>query len=241
MTIPKIKQGEVLKATAFNNPGAGAIEFARQYIGAGQTYDDMIEVMAAVIDGNFIEVHDKKVKRCQCCAFYFRDKTKNNSATTCSRECKASKDAVIKTINRRIRTEQSGKARPTYKDGRYYAGEYSFWCNDQAMFEYDRKHKSYAQGDNFEAVIATAQKRLKMGGRKKVTTDFKLYEKNWSSSLYKPSMEFYGDTPATGGSVKVIKRSREEIEEDLLDRYGEKHLAKMRKFAQDHARQIEEI
>lgn len=240
-TIPKIKQGEVLKATAFKNPGTGAIEFARRYIGPGYEYDEMLEIMAEVIDGNFVEIHDKKVKRCQCCGFYYRDKTKNNNSTTCSIECKASKDAVIKTLTRRARKEQAGTARKTYKDGRYYGGEYSFWCNDEAMFEYDRKHGIYAQGDNLEAVIATAVKRAQMGGKKRVTTDFNLYEKNWSNAEYKPSKQFFGNTKPTASSVKIIKRSASDIEADLIERYGEKHLAKMRKRALDHARETKRI
>lgn len=241
MTIPKIKKGEVLKETAFKRPGTGAIEFARQYIGPGHEYYDMLEIMAEVIDGNFVEIHDKKVKRCQCCGFYYRDNTKNNSSTTCSIECKASKDAVLKKITRRYKTEQAGTARKTYRDGRYYDGEYSFWCNDEAMFENDRKRKIYSQGDNLEAVIATAIKRAQMGGKKRVTTDFNLYEKDWSNAEYKPSKEFFGDTKPVASELKVIKRSAADIEADLIERYGEKHLAKMRKRALDHARETKRI
>ncbi|AWE07895.1 hypothetical protein DCE79_11080 [Lysinibacillus sp. 2017] len=241
MTIPKIKQGEVLKVTAFKNPGSGAIEFARRYIGPGHDYEEMLEIMSAVIDGHFAEIHDKKVKRCQCCGFYYRDKTKNNSGTTCSRECKAIKDSVLKTYARRVRAEEKGTTRKSYKDGRYYGGEYSFWCNEQAMFEYDRKRSVYTHGNDFEEVVAAAQRRLNMGGKKRITTDFNLYEDDWSTAKYKPSMEFYGDTKATGGSVTIIKRSREEIEADLLGRYGEKHLLKMRKRALDHTKIINRI
>lgn len=241
MTIPKIKQGEVLKATAFKNPGAGAIEFARQYIGPGHDYEDMLEIMADVIDGYFEEVHDKKVKRCQCCGFYYRDKTKNNSSTTCSLECKASKDAVLKTLKRRAKKEQDGTARKSYKHGRYYGGEYSFWRSERDMFEYDRKHKAYSYGDDFEEVVAAARIHIQNGGKKRNTKTDDLSKVNWDVSEYTPSIEFYGDTKPIAGNVKVIKRSRTEIDADLLERFGEKHLAKMRQRAVDHARETKRI
>lgn len=235
-TTIAIKQGEVIKKTAYQKPGAGAIEFARRYISAEMDYEEMLEVMTAVVDGNFEEYGDKKVKHCQCCAFFFRDKTKNNSSVVCSPECKAVKDAVIKTYTRRVRTEQAGTARKSYKHGRYYGGEYSFWCNDEAMFEYDRKRGIYAHGDDLEEVIAAAQKRALMGGKKKVTTDVDFYEADWSNKPTQRTHDFYGTTNTTGGKVKVIKRSREEIEVDLLARYGEKKLALARKRALDQAK-----
>lgn len=241
MTTLKIKQGEVLKDTAFKNPGTGAIEFARRYVGPGHDYDELLEIMSDLIDGNFVEIHDKKVKRCQCCGFYYRDKTKNNSATTCSVECKAGKDAVLKTYNRRVKTEQAGTARKDFRDGRYAYGEYPFWASERDMFEYDRKNKIYSHGDNLESIVATAQRRALMGGKKRVTENFGLYEGKWSNAETTRLPEFWGDTPATGGKVKVINRSREEIEADLLERYGEKHLAKMRDRALEHARSLKRI
>lgn len=236
MTTLKLKQGEVLKDTAFKNPGAGAIEFAREYIEQEIDYYELLDVMTDLIDGNFVEIHDKKVKRCQCCGFYYRDKTKNNSATTCSPECKATKDAVLKTYNRRIKAEQNGTARKDYRYGRYAYGEYPFWVNDAAMFEYDRKQGVYSYGDNLESVIATAQKRALMGGKKRVTENFGLYEGEWSNAETQRLPEFWGDTPATGGKVKVIKRSREEIEADLLARYGERKLKEARRRAIEYAK-----
>ena len=235
-TAFKLKQGEVLKATAFKKPGTAAIEFARQYIGPDMYYYEMLDVMSDLIDGNFIEIHDKKVKRCQCCGFYFRDVTKNNSATTCSRECKAGKDAVLKTYKRRVRKEQEGTERKSFKHGRYYGGEYSFWCSEWAMFEYDRKHAIYSHGDDFEEVVASAQRRVLMGGKKRVTDNYGLYEGEWSNSETVRSPEFWGDTKTVGGKVKTIKRSREEIDAYLLEKYGEKKLAKARYEAEIHAK-----
>jgi len=230
-TTLKLKQGEVLKATAFKNPGEGAIEFARQYIGPGQEYHDMLDVMSDIIDGNFVEIHDKKVKRCQCCGFYYRDKTKNNSATTCSIECKAGKDAVLKTYNRRVKTEQAGTARKDYRNGRYAYGEYPFWASERDMFEYDRKQKVYSYGDTLEAVVAAAQQRVRMGGRKRVTQDFDLYEGEWCNAETQRLPEFWGDTPTTGGKVKTIKKAKGEVAAELLERHGAEKLRRARREA----------
>lgn len=240
-TTYKLKQGEVLKDTAFKNPGTGAIEFARSYIGPGHDYDEMLEIMSDIIDGYFTEVHDKKVKRCQCCGFYYRDKTKNNSATTCSAECKAGKDVVLKTYKRRVKAEQQGTARKSYKHGRYFGGEYPFWINDDAMFEYDRKHKIYKHGDDLEEVVARAQRRAQMGGKKRITTNFGLYEGEWSTAETQRLPEFWGDTPTTGGKCKIIKMTREEIEAELLAQYGERKLENARQRALGHAKSIGRI
>lgn len=236
MATFKLKQGEVLKDTAFKNPGTGAIDFARRYIGPGMDYHDMLEVMEDVVDGNIVEIHDKKVKRCQCCGYFFRDITKNNSATTCSRECKAGKDAVLKTYTRRVKKEQNGTGRKSFKYGRYHGGEYPFWVNDWAMFEYDHKHNIYAHGDDFEEVVAAAQRRILAGGRKRVTDNYGLYEGEWSNKETTRSHDFWGDTPTTGGKVKTIKRTRADIEAYMLDKYGEKKLAKARYEAIIHAK-----
>ncbi|MFP3919347.1 hypothetical protein U5N28_16220 [Lysinibacillus telephonicus] len=241
-TTLKLKQGEVLKATAFRNPGEGAIEFARQYIGPGQEYHDMLDIMTDIIDGNFVEIHDKKVKRCQCCGFYYRDKTKNNSATTCSIECKAGKDAVLKTYNRRTKKREEGKARKSVEELYYYSHlEYPFWNghgmnSEQLMFENDRKHNIYSYGDTLEAVVATAQRRAAMGGKKKVKENFGLYEGKWSNAETQRLPEFWGDTPTTGGKVKTIKKAKGEVAAELLERYGAEKLQRSREKALAHAK-----
>lgn len=242
MKTLKIKQGEVLRETAFKNPGTGAIEFARRYIGPGYEYYDMLEIMEDVIDGNFVEIHDKRVKRCQCCGFYYRDKTKNNSATTCSIECKAGKDAVLKKFTRRTKKKEAGTARKSAEELYYYSHlEYPFWNGIEAnserlMSENDRKSNVYSYGDTLESVVAKAQRRVLMGGKKRVTQDFDLYEGKWSNAKTTRLPEFWGDTPATGGKVTVIKRTREEIEADLLARYGERKLKEARRRAIEFAK-----
>ncbi|EON74123.1 hypothetical protein [Lysinibacillus sphaericus] len=220
----KMKKGEVLVVTDLKEPGAGAIELARQYIGPKAEYYDALDIMADVIDGYFIGVEDPRVRRCNCCGFFYRDTTKNNSSLTCSLECKTKKDVVIKAWRREVR--KAGKPRrPTFKNLYYTEGlEYPFWANEDRMYEYDRKRGGYSYGDNFEEYVGRKLLDAQMGGKKKSAQiiDYDGYDKampfevNLSEKLHKTNKK------------TVYKRSAAEIDAELLERYGAEKLRQAR-------------
>lgn len=232
VTKINIPKGEVLKATALKVwPGEGAVDFAKQYV-TEMTVEHVAEVSRDLVEGNFEEYGDKKVRCCQYCGYYYRDATKNNSSLTCSDECKTKKDIVLKAYRRKIKDAGKPK-RPTYKH-LYYAtsfrpetAEYPFWTSDFHMFEYDRKHKAYAYGDNFEEVVARGLLNIEMGGKKKSTQ----------------TIDYGGDQKAAKFAVKlsekqrktteivIYKSSSEEIAAGFIERYGADKMAQVRRAA----------
>lgn len=229
----KLKKGEVLKDTFLKvSPGEGAIEFARRYFFFNMLDYDELEIATALVDGDFAEVNDPRVRRCAHCGYYYRDKTKNNSSVTCSKECGTSKDIVLKAWRREVR--KVGKVRRlSWLDLHYVSSskgkplEYPFWKSNWHMFEYDRKRKVYSFGDDFEQYVAQ-QKRKEESGNKRKTPEHIDYNGD-----IKPRNIYVKLGGHIGyGKVTVMKRSREEIEADLLARYGAKKLQQERFRAQ---------
>ena len=205
-------------------PGEGAIEFARRYIGPGMNEDDALDILAEVIDGRVAEVFDKKVKRCGYCGHLFHDKTKNNSGKYCAKTCKDKLDYAKKKAKRKVTSIKSGTRRKSFEDKYYYSHlEYPFWLDmdrsfDLLMMEYDRKRGSILMGDNFERRVAQDKINAEMGGKKK-NTSANYYESAWSTNEYVPSPEFYGDTKPEASAVRVEKKAAGEIEQYMKDQY----------------------
>jgi len=166
-TTFKLNKGDVLAKTGLKvKPGEGAVEFARQFFPPFVDYHEGLEIATDLIDGFFVGVEDPRVRRCNHCGYYYRDKTKNNSSLVCSEDCKDGKDTVLQWYRREIRKADKPR-RLSWMDMHYATHipgtseklEYPFWKSDWHMFEYDRKHKSYSFGDNFEQYVA--QQKLK--------------------------------------------------------------------------------
>ncbi|MGE6487752.1 hypothetical protein [Paenisporosarcina sp. NPDC076898] len=227
MVSIKAKKGEILTTALKVDPGTGAVDFAMRYV-EELTLNHVEELVEDLVNGNFEEIDDKKVRRCQFCGYYYRDVTKNNSSLTCSDDCKTGKDIVLKAYRRKLESEGKPK-RLSYEDLYYAQGlEYPFWANEFHMFESDRKNGAYSYGDNFEEVVARDLMNAKMGGKKKAAQiiDYDGYDNvvpfavDLSEKLRKTT------------EMKTIKRSASEIEDDLLARYGAEKLEVERKRAQ---------
>lgn len=222
-------------------PGEGAIEFARRYIGPGMDEDAALDILTEVIDGRVAEIFDKKVKRCGYCGHLFRDKTKNISGKYCAKSCKDKLDYAKKKAKRKVTSVKSGTRRKSFEDKYYYSHlEYPFWLDmDRSfnflMMEYDRKRGSILMGDNFERRVAQDKINTEMGGKKK-STSFNYYESAWSSSEYVPSPEFYGDTKPASSKVKITKLSPGKIEQYMEERFDRDTL----NFAREKAIQFHE-
>lgn len=229
----KLKKGDVLKSTFLKvAPGAGAVDLAQRYYFFNMVNYDELEIATALIDGNFKGVDDPKVRRCAHCGYYYRDKTKNNMSVTCSKECASGKDIVLKAWRREVRKDDKLR-RLTWLDLHYassYKGEpleYPFWRSDWHMFEYDRKRKVYSFGDDFEQYVAQQKRKAEIGGKRKTAEQIDYDGYNVPRNIH---VKLSGNVGY--GKVTVIKQSREEIESELLARYGAKKLQQERVRAQ---------
>jgi len=237
-TTFKLNKGDVLTRTGLKvMPGEGAIEFARQYFPPYVEHYEGLEIAADLIDGFFEGVDDPRVRRCNHCGYFYRDKTKNNSSLVCSDDCKNGKDGVLQWYRRESR--KAGKPRRLSWMDMHYAThnadtgerlEYPFWISDWHMFEYDRKHKAYSFGDNFEQYVAQQKLKEKRGGKRKrpQLIDYDGYLKPQNIAV----KFITSGVGRSNGKLIIIKRSKSEIAADLLERYGEKHLHRERIRAQ---------
>lgn len=231
-----VQKGELLKTALQVDPGVGAVKFAMQYV-MEMTLDHVEGLCVDLIDGNFEEIGDKKVRRCQFCGYYYRDGTKNNSSLTCSDVCKTGKDIVLKAYRRKVENEGKPK-RPTFKQlyyCEYHDGvktEYPHWASEFLMYEYDRKHEAYTYGDNLEQVIARDLLNAKMGGKKnaKQIIDYDGYEDVLPFAV-KLSEKQHKTT-----EIIVTKCIGTEIEAYLLEQYGAVKLEQERKRARMFAK-----
>lgn len=233
-TTIKIPKGYVMGPTALKVwPGEGAVNFAKQFV-AEMTEEHVMEVCEDLVAGYFVGYGDKKVRRCQFCGYYYRDTTKNNFSLVCSDECKTGKDIALKAWRRK--TKSAGKPRRlTYKDlyyAEYWPGtgvklEYPFWASDFHMFEYDRKHKAYAYGDNLEEVVARALLNIEMGGKKKSTQTID-YDGDQKAAKFAVKLS---EKQRKTTEVVIYKSSSEDIAAGFIERYGADKMAQVRRAA----------
>lgn len=163
----KTKEMLVITKTAFKvEPGAGAIQFARElYYKYAAAENDPILTAQRIIDAEYPEHEHKKVKCCQYCGYFFRDKTKNNSSKVCSDDCKAGKDVVMRTHKRR--TKAADKPRKLTNRQKYYYShyEYPFWINEYEMMKDAWSRETLT--DEIEKHEAKRELKEKNGGKRR--------------------------------------------------------------------------
>ena len=217
---------EVLAASKLKvKPGAGAIKLARQYINTDTEYYDALEIMEDIINGCFDEVEDKRIKRCDYCGYFYQDNTKHNYSRTCSTECKRKKDIELKKARYK-------KQRRSFKElHSAHHLEYPFWESEDHMEEYERKQGCYSYGDNFESYIAQEKNKEAIGGKKK-TPQIIDYDGNKPSHDIDVKLPFRDEPPI---NYPTVKCSKEEMETELLARYGAEKLRQERIRAKMYA------
>lgn len=159
--------GEII----YRKPGEGAIEFAKQFID-GLTREQAAPVIAALLKGELHDASDKRIKRCQYCAYYWRDDSLRNTRRTCSDDCKRS----IKTMQRARQRADAELLNPKPRkrvlmDDYVYWTEYPYWINEYSMVKIGWK---YEKPDGLAVMDYIEAKRsiYGEGNRKKVTRDF---------------------------------------------------------------------
>ncbi|MGP9043143.1 hypothetical protein [Cytobacillus kochii] len=122
------------------NPGSGAIEFALQYVD-GLSEDLARPIIDKLVAGNLHDSDDKRIKKCDWCGYYFRDKTKPNTAKVCCRQCKYSKSNAAKAKKK----ADEALLNPTKKVNTYtyYADhlEYPYYANEKYMLSRAARHE----------------------------------------------------------------------------------------------------
>lgn len=156
--------------TTYRNPGPGAIEYAKQFI-EGLTREEAGPVMSALLRGDLIEADDKRVKRCDCCGYFWRDDSLRNTKRTCSDECKT----TIKTMQKRQQRADQELLNPkprkrTLMDDYVWWLEYPYWANEYSMIKIGWKFEK-PSGLGVMDYVEAKRGIYGEGNRKKVTNN----------------------------------------------------------------------
>lgn len=249
-TIFNIPEGAALASTALKSIGEGAEAFAKEvaqnyrHILAGDDSVKQFQFAQDMINGNLSEHDDVRVKRCQSCGYFFRDKTRPNNAKVCSTKCKHIKDAALNAERKRKRgAEKRMSAIDMYYVDRDEYGElleypfymdckYSKRTDLQIMELVDRDRiKFMGAGNEFDAYAGYVEnKRGK--GRKKVTREYSdnrdatKFKRTINAKIQVSSAEF-----RTSGRTKCYKWDSDEYEVYRAEKYGEASLQAARNRA----------
>ncbi|CAM5433355.1 hypothetical protein SAFG77S_08043 [Streptomyces afghaniensis] len=199
----------------YREPGSGAIEFAKQFI-EGMTMEEARPVIKGLVKGELHNEADKKVKRCDWCGYYYRDKTKNNRSRVCCRHCKFDKDnyaRAIKKAEKELITPK--KPRSIEKEMySYYANhlEYPYYISEHYMLKRAHQREKLFPLDKIEKIEGAKQRGYK---RKKTNTPTDGSDRVYVRGLsYKHSY----------GEVEITHMKPDEINKYFKGKYSEEHL-----------------
>lgn len=121
--------------TTYRNPGAGAIEYAKQFT-EGLSREEASSVMTSLLKGELNDPADNRVKCCDYCGYYWRDDSMRNTKRTCSDDCKTG----IKTMQKRQQRADAELINPkprkhTLMDDYIWWLEYPFWIHEYSMIK----------------------------------------------------------------------------------------------------------
>lgn len=120
----------------YSEPGEGAIEYARQFVGDRGKQPEVIDVLIKLVNGELHDPYDRRVKRCDYCRYFWRDESSRNNRKSCSEDCKQAR----RKLQKRKERERSELLNPTprkrtKKDDYVYWLEYPYWSNEASMIE----------------------------------------------------------------------------------------------------------
>lgn len=138
-------------------PGEGAIEYARGQV-AGLTREEATKVIRQIMAGN---PDDLRVKRCVCCGYPFRDRTRPNNAKVCGESCKS----IVKTRQKRA---QRGLKEKSKKPSLYlWWLDYPFWIQEWAMFNHVGSYERPYDPEKLEYKASVRRRIDSLGGRRR--------------------------------------------------------------------------
>lgn len=156
----------------YREPGAGAIEFTKQYT-EGLAMYEAAPVIKQLMKGDLHDQTDKRVKRCDYCGYYWRDDSLRNTKRTCSDECKKN----VKTMQRRQQRADKELLDPnpkpkkhTLMDDYLWWLEYPFWIQEYSMIKVGWKFEK-PSGVGLMDYVEASRERMGEGNRKKGVTN----------------------------------------------------------------------
>ncbi|CDN45391.1 hypothetical protein [Paenibacillus sp. P22] len=152
------------------DPGAGAVEFAREQVGE-LTGEEGYDVVRSLITRPAEEYGDKRVKVCVYCRYLWRDPSLRNTRGTCSDECKTalrSEQTAIRRKEQAMRiafwqVKEEKRVRISY----FYWLEYPFWVNEYDMLKRTWKHEVSGYDQSFLDKMSTKNETIGPRNRKK--------------------------------------------------------------------------
>lgn len=199
----------------YRDPGIGAIEFAKQFI-EGMTMEEARPVIKGLVKGELHNEADKKVKRCDWCGYYYRDKTKNNRSRVCCRHCKFDKDNHAKSVKNADKALlKPKKPRDIEKEMyMYYADhlEYPYYISEHYMLKRAHQRETPYSHDKLEQIDAAKQRGYKRKNRESPT--------DGSDKVHIRGLSY----KHTYGEVVVSYMTPEEIEVYYTSKYSAEHL-----------------
>lgn len=250
-TIFHLKQDEAYEATKYTLIGAGASLFAREMALKYRIGTDSVkafEFAQAMMAGTLDEHREPRVKRCQACGYYFRDKTRPGNALVCSRECKNKKDAVLDAERKRLKS--SGTKRVSAVD-KYYvtkdsAGnelEYPFFLDCEKgkrsdveiMSVVDRDRMTLARNANFEAYADAVANMRCRGGKRRMTMEFSDAKNSSRKRTIAAKTQVSSKASRTSKPMCRSTWDSEDYELYRIEKYGEYRLQAERRNARHQA------
>lgn len=208
--------------TTHREPGTGAIDFAKQYI-IGLERERAFPIIKRLNAGKLHDKTDKRIKRCDYCGYYYRDKTRPNNSKTCSRECKIAKD----TLNRAKKNGDKALIKPIEKE-MYTAYthwlEYPFYLSEHYMLKHAHDYESPFDYVKLSQIDAARQRNYKRKGTNRPT--------DGSDKVHVRGLR-HGKS---FGEVKTSHIPREEIDEYFNSKYGAYKLRLKRLRAEQFSR-----
>lgn len=131
------------------DPGEGAVEFMRE-LTEGMTPAEALNIIRHLMRN---PPDEAKVKRCETCNYYFRDKTRPGNAKVCGPSCKT----VRKTEQKAEQRAKADEGKP--KKPRRYDTEAMM----RRLWNYEKPYDP----DKLAQMYAAKERKRNMGGRKK--------------------------------------------------------------------------
>ncbi|MFD0827096.1 hypothetical protein ACT8ZR_15765 [Neobacillus sp. M.A.Huq-85] len=148
----------------YRNPGEGAIEFAITFV-EGLSMAEALPILRQLKDGELHDAADKRIKRCEWCGYYYRDKTKPNNSKVCGPSCKFAKDNLAKAIKKADAALLKPKKAKSFQQEMYtfysYWLEYPAYLSEHYMLKRAHRYETPFSHDKLEQIDAAKQRGYK--------------------------------------------------------------------------------
>jgi hypothetical protein len=212
----------------YKNPGEGAVEYANSFFEQLTvetiTREKALLLINRLINGDFNDDTDKRIKCCDWCGYFYRDKTKPNNSKVCGQSCKFAKDNHAKAVKKADKELLKPKKEKSFERELYECHvhwlEYPYYVSEHFMLKRAHRYETPFSHDKLEQIDAAIQRGYKRTNKATPTDGSdKVYVRGISHK------HRYGD-------VEVSQLEPDYFEE----KYSERHLLLERKRALEFSR-----